>query len=134
VKAIRCIFWALLGGLSLQGCSLHKPTAETLGKVPTVEFGQTAPATGDFILHFPAGKPIPITASVSGSALAQADQKTLTVTLKKDIYTYKEWVSFDRNTWQKSGDVLGFNLNIQVPSPEHPNPPGLMEMRVDLKQ
>ncbi|MDX1252044.1 MAG: hypothetical protein IDH49_07310 [Gammaproteobacteria bacterium] len=128
------VFLAASALLVTGGCAnLKKPTMETLDTVPVVEFGNDAPANGDFILYFPAGKPIPVVAAIKGSALAQEAESTLNVTLKKDIYAYKSWVSFDRKTWQRGDEVLGFKFEIKVPGPEHPKP-GLMGFRVDLKQ
>lgn len=121
---------ALVG---LGGCaSLQKPTTESLAAIPVVEFGENAPANGNFILYFPAGKPIPVLATIKGSAFSQEAENTLNVTLKKDIYAYKQWVSFDRKIWQRGDDALDFNVEIKIPSPEHPKP-GLMKLKVDLK-
>ena len=112
--------------IGLGGCaSLQQPTTESLSAIPEVQFGDAAPASGDFILHFPAGKPIPVMASIKGSALSQEAENTLNVTLKKDIYAYKQWVSFDRKTWQRGDEVIGFKIEIKIPSPAYPKP-GLM--------
>lgn len=125
------IFFAL--SFSLSGCAtLFKPSVETLNKLPVIEFGETAPAHQEYILHLPSGKPIPMVASVLGTALVKADEKTLKVSLKKDIYAYKDWVSFDRKTWQKANEALNINVDIRVPSPEYPNP-GAMKIQVDFK-
>lgn len=121
---------ALLG---LGGCAgLQKPTTAALDAVPVVQFGQAVPANGDFILHFPAGKPIPVVATVKGSAFSRDAESTLNVTLKSDIYAYRQWVSFDRKTWRHSDDVLDFNVDIKIPSPLYPKP-GLITLQVDLK-
>ena len=122
---------AVLAGLG--GCaSLQKPTAETLGAVPVVQFGKAVPASGDFILHFPAGKPIPVVTTIKGSAFSQETENTLNVTLKKDIYAYKSWVSFDRKTWQRGDEALRVNVEIKIPGYEHPKP-GLIKLQIDLK-
>ncbi len=122
---------ALLAGLG--GCaSLQKPTTESLDAIPVVRFGETVPAKGDFILHFPAGKPIPVVTIIKGSAISKEAESTLNITLKKDIYAYKRWVSFDRKTWQRDDEALGFNVEIKIPGPEHPKP-GLIRLQVDLK-
>ena len=69
---------------------------------------------------------------LGGSVFSQGAENTLSVALKKDIYAYKRWVSFDRTTWQKGDEVLGFNVEIKIPGPEHPKP-GLIKLQVDLK-
>ena len=121
---------ALLG---LDGCaSLQVPAAESLAAIPVVQFGEAVPVNGDFILYFPAGKPIPVVATIKGSALSHEAESTLNVSLKQDIYAYRQWVSFDRKTWQRGNDVLGFNIEVKIPGPEHPKP-GLIKIQVDLK-
>jgi len=118
--------------VGVSGCaSLQTPSAESLQSVPVVEFGDAVPA-GDFILHFTAGKPIPVVASVTGTALAQEAESTMRVALKQDIYAYKQWVSFDRTTWVHSDKALGFRLELKVPSPEYPKP-GVLKLQVDRK-
>jgi hypothetical protein len=130
-RFLSCLFAPVLFGVA--GCaSLQTPSAESLRSVPVVEFGNAVPATGDFVLHFAAGKPIPVVASVTGNALAQEAESTLNVTLKQDIYAYKQWVSFDRATWIRSDKALGFKLVMKVPSPEHPKP-GVLKVQVDRK-
>jgi hypothetical protein len=121
---------ALIG---LGGCaSLQTPAAESLAGIPVVEFGETPPAKGDFILYFPAGKVIPVVSSIKGSALAREAEATLNVTLKKGIYAYKQWASLDRKTWQPGDAVLDFDVDIKIPGPEHPQP-GVMKIQVNLK-
>jgi hypothetical protein len=119
--------------LGLGGCaSMQAPTSEVLAAVPMVEFGNAAPKNSDFILYFPAGKPIPMTTSIKGSALSEEAETTQTVKLKQDIYAYKEWVSFDGKHWQPSEDALTINADMMIPSVQHPEP-GLVKIQVDLK-
>lgn len=124
---------ALLAALSLPGCaSLTTPTTASLKNVPVVQFGDPVPKNGDFILHFAAGQPIPVVTSITGSALAKSDERTLHVTLARDIYAYKHYVSFDDIHWQPAKQALGFHVEIKIPSPGHPEA-GKMALRVDLK-
>ena len=120
----------LLYGLA--GCALQPPTAESLTAVPVVEFGDKTPNNGEFVLHFPAGKTIPIVTSISGSALTESAESTAKVSLMKDIYAYKEWVSFDGRNWQKGDSVLNILADIKIPSVQHPEP-GLVKLQVDFK-
>lgn len=127
------VLLAMAALVGIGGCaSLQKPTAESLGAIPMVQFGETVPASGDFILYFPAGKLIPVVVTIKGSVFSQEAENTLNVTLKRDIYAYKRWVSFDRKTWQRGDEALGFNVEIKIPGPEHPKP-GLIKLQVDLK-
>lgn len=115
------------------GCACMKtPTEQSLATVPLVEFGNPVPTDGEFILHFPAGKTIPVLASIKGTALSQEAESTLNVTLKQDVYSYKDWASLDRKTWHPGNDVLNVNAEIKIPGPDHPKP-GLIKLLVDLK-
>ena len=130
---ITLVSLALAIILMLGGCaSMQAPTSEALTAVPVVEFGNAAPEGGDFILYFPAGKPIPMTTAIKGSALSEEAEITQTVKLKQDIYAYKEWVSFDGKHWQPSEDVLAIKADMMIPSIQHPKP-GLIKIQVDLK-
>ena len=117
----------------ITGCTVQeKPTPDTFITVPVVEFGDDVPAKGEFILYFPAGKPIPVVASIKGNALSQEAENNLIIKLKKDIYAYKDWVSFDRKTWLSGSEAMDFNLEVKIPGPAHPEP-GVMKMQINLK-
>ena len=69
--------------ISLVGCSgMMPPNAKEMAQIPVVRFGDDAPAGKEFALLYPAGMPLPVNASVSGTLLAQSDKATLHVTLK----------------------------------------------------
>ena len=124
---------ALLVTLSLAGCaSLRPPSAASLRNIPVVQFGEPVPKSGDFILHFAAGQPIPVVASITGTALAKSDIQTLHVRLKHGIYAYKKYVSLDDVHWQPANQVLGFHVEIAIPGPSHPEA-GKIALEVDLK-
>lgn len=118
--------------LNLSGCALQPPTAGELAAIPVIEFGNAIPKDSDFVLYFPAGKPIPIVTAIKGSALSQEVETTTEVSLKKAIYAYKEWVSFDGKRWQQGNDVLNIAADIKIPSVQHPEP-GLVKLQVDFK-
>lgn len=102
--------------ISLVGCSgMIPPKAKDLTQIPVIRFGDDAPANKEFILLYPAGMSLPVNASVSGTLLAQSDSATLHVATKQDVYAYKQWVSFDGKTWQRSDKVIGGKFEITVP-------------------
>lgn len=102
--------------VSLVGCSgMMPPKAKDMAQIPIVRFGDDAPAGKEFALLYPAGMSLPVNASVSGTLLAQSDKATLHVTLKQDVYAYKQWVSFDGKTWQRSDKVIGVKIELTVP-------------------
>lgn len=118
--------------LSLSACaSLSPPSAATLASLPVVTFPETPPA-GDFVFRLPAGKPIPSRLAIQGTALATGAEQTLSVTLPRDLYVHKRWVSEDGKNWQPVGDVLAIDLSLTLPSDEHPEP-GEIILRIDRK-
>ena len=112
------------------GCATQPPTADSLRGIPVVQFGQPVPAGGDYILYFPPNKPIPLNVSVKGSIFAKEAEQRLDVTLRKGIYSYKNWVSYDRVTWRNSQEVIKSDFRIMLPSYQHPEP-GVIRLQMD---
>jgi hypothetical protein len=110
-----------LGLLALSACATP-PSQSQLAGLPVVEFGQAVPRSGDFILHFPAGKDIPTDVAISGDIFQQPAQQVLTVKLKRDIYSYKQWMSYDKQHWLDGRDALGVKLDIKIPGYTYPKP------------
>jgi hypothetical protein len=123
---------ALLGvcALLLAGCASVQPSAEELSKLPVVQFGEAVPAGSDYILFFPADKPIPTNVSIKGSIFAREAEQRLDVTLRKGIYSYKNWVSYDRVTWRKDQEGIKTDIRVVLPSHAHPEP-GFVKIQMD---
>lgn len=118
--------------VSLTGCAgLFPPSAATLASLPVVTFPDTPPV-GDFVFRLPAGKPIPSRVAIQGTALATGAEQTLVVTLPRDLYVHKRWVSEDGKNWKPLGDALAIELSLSLPSDEHPKP-GEMILRINRK-
>ena len=132
----RNFFLPFLGAaliIAFSGCAtLQKPTNETLSSLPVITYGDQVPAGKDYILYFPAGRPIKTFVSIKGTAFAQEAEDTLEVTLKKDIYTYQRWISYDKNKWIYGSDAIDFKLEIKVPGYKHPKP-GIIAVKMDDK-
>ena len=122
----------LLAATVLTACSTT-PTHEQMGKLPIVTYGDPVPEHQEFILHFPARKSITTEVSIGGSLLHDSAAERLSVSLKKDIYAYKQWVSYDMKTWHKGNETLGVNFAIRVPGPLWPRP-GKITVRVEEKK
>jgi hypothetical protein len=121
MKKTLVIILATVAGLA--GCAgFGNLKSEEVRDLPLVKFGDVVPQNRDFILYFPAGQPIPTVVQVQGNLFERSAEETVSVTLRKDIYVYKEWISFDRKHWAKGNEALGLNLNIQVPGYRHPGP------------
>ncbi len=130
-------FILLLLGVALiitsSGCAtLQKPTNETFASLPIIKYFDQVPAGKDYILHFPAGKPISTSVSIKGTVFAQEAEDILEVTLKKDIYAYQRWISYDKNNWIDGDDAIDFKLEIKIPGYKHPKP-GIIAVQMDNK-
>lgn len=118
----------------ISACTLFPPSAEETANLPKVRFGEAAPAGKPFILHYPAGAPLPVKASVSGSLFTKPDEANLAVALKRDLYVYKEWASFDGQKWCRGTDLVGGNFEITLPGEPDGNNPGRMSAQFNLKE
>ena len=105
----------------LAGCAhWGAPPEEALRELPVIPFGQAVPANGEYVLHFPAGAPIKSSAFVRGNAFVQNAEAPLTVALRRDLYTYKDWISFDRRQWLRRDKAIDFKVEFNIPSQQHP--------------
>jgi len=128
MKIVRALSASVL--LVAAGCASQPPSADQLSALPVVQFGQPVPAGSDYVLFFPADKPIPVNVAVKGSLFAREAEQRLDVTLRKGIYSYKNWVSYDRLTWRNSQDVIKSDFQIMLPSYRHPEP-GVIRIQMD---
>ncbi len=97
----------------LAGCASMPPDGLKPVEVGTGQSVDYDPA--NTILYFPAGKPLPFHVSASGSVFDKPVDHTETFVLKRDIYTWRDMVSFDGKHWQPESEVLTgevtFNFN-----------------------
>ncbi len=108
----------LMTGL-LSACAMAPIPADLKG-VPVVPFGEQVPSDQDFILHFRAGEPISTRVNIHGDVFAQEASTVMKVKLKRDIYAYKQWMSYDLQQWVAANSELGLEMIVKVPGPEHP--------------
>ena len=111
------------------GCA-QLPAEQELAQLPIVEFGSPTPQDKPFILHFAAGKPIPSEVLIDGDLLAKTAKQTLTVSLNRDIYSYKQWASFDGKHWEDARKLLRIKLELKVPGYAHPRA-GYLHLSID---
>lgn len=116
----RLILPLLLASSTLAACSSlptgPAPTAEQTAQLPVVILGQPLPPGDAYVLYFPAGTPLPIRTEVGGSAFAKGGESTLHVTLKRGIYGYRQYASFDQKTWVPWNQMLDTQLHLHIPS------------------
>lgn len=106
-----------IAALSLSACAslMPPPSAETVAALPTIRFGQPAPESKDFVLLYPAGALLPMDVSITGNLFEKNEQTTLTPRLKRDIYLYKIWASYDGKTWQRATQLVGGKIELRLP-------------------
>jgi hypothetical protein len=130
----KLIIAATVAGFTLAGCAgMQKPTTEKLTAMPIVEFGQPVPVGNEFILHFAASQPIPTNVAIKGTLFEETAEQTLNVKLRRDIYVYKQWVSYDSVTWRDGQEVIQSNIQLKIPGHQHPKP-GIITVQMDEKR
>lgn len=123
-----------IAALSLSACaSLTPPSPEETAALPTVLFGQTAPEGKDFILHYPAGVPLPMETSVTGNLFEKDEIATLTPRLKHDIYVYKTWASYDGKTWQRGNQLVDGKIAFRLPGEKDGRSQGTLSAEFNQK-
>lgn len=123
-----------VAALSLSGCaSLVPPSASEIAALPMVKYGQPAPADKNFILHYPAGVPLPMAASINGNLFEKNEQATLNPRLKRDVYVYKTWASFDGKTWQRGNQLVDGRLELRLPGDTDGNSAGTLAVEFNEK-
>jgi hypothetical protein len=120
--------------LTVSGCaSVPDLSQEDLARLPVVTFGEPVPKDKPFVLYFPAGKPIVTEVAVSGNLFERNARENISVALRRDIYSYKKWISYDRKTWVDGRKDLDVKVKIQLPGYEHPEP-GFIRLEMDQKK
>ena len=93
---------------------------DAVNQFPVVRVDAPLPKTDRYILQFPAGYRVTTMVLFNGNLFGDSAQQPLTVTFNRDVYVYKDWVSFDRETWVQADQAFDFTLDIQFPSYEQP--------------
>ena len=116
-----------VAALSLSACaSLLPPSTSEIAALPTIKYGQTAPADKNFILHYPAGMPLPMEMSITGNLFDKDETATLSPRLKRDVYVYKTWASFDGKTWQRGNQLIDGKIEFRLPGEADGRKPGML--------
>lgn len=124
----KLVFIALppILAVSLSACSgLQRttgslPDANVFEALPIIKLGQEKPVQGDYIVHLSASEIITATTTIEGTLFDKTDSKVLQAKLKKDLYMYKNWVSYDKKNWVKDNDAISGNFRVTLPSWDHP--------------
>ncbi len=116
----------------LAACTGLPPSAADIAKTPQIRFGQPLPEGDNFVLHFPAGTPLPVSTVVDGNLFEHDAQATLHVTLKRNVYVYRQFASFDGQNWQPVRKLIETNLELQIPQKDGSNA-GMLHVKMDQK-
>ena len=131
---IRLAFATPLAIIALSACAgLQPPPTDELSSLPVVRYGQPVAEGKNFILHYPAGVPLPVDALVSGNIFEKNEQALLKPRLKQDIYLYKSWLSFDGKTWQRSDHLIGGKIELLLPGEKDAHSPGRLSAEFTQK-
>lgn len=119
--------------LSLSACAgLTPPSASELAHAPRIELGQPLPSGDNYILHYPAGKPLAVSTVVDGSLFERAEASELHVVLRRDIYVFRRFASFDGKNWQRANKLIDTKLELQIPQNDGSHA-GLLHMTLNQK-
>ena len=94
----------VLWTVGLTGCATMPPENLT-----PVEVGTSQSEDSDLentILYFPAGKPLRFHITADGSIFERSIDHTETFVLNRDIYVWRDLVSFDGKHWQSDDKVM----------------------------
>lgn len=133
MKPLTAIF-VVLCSIFIAGCAgMTAPSAQDMSQIPVVHFGDSAPVDKPFVIHYPAGASLPVDASVNGDLLDKSDAATLHVTLKRDVYVYKQWVSLDGKNWQRGNELVTGKFEMRIPGTQDGKDPGVLHAEFNLK-
>ena len=128
MKLVLAAFLFCLIPVGVEAAS--SPSFAELAKLPVVRFGDPVPDK-DYILLFPAGKPISIDVTIEGSLFAGSAEAELKVALVREILVYREWASLDGVRWLPKSELIKSDVMVKVPGYNHPQA-GVLKVRMDL--
>ncbi|HET7832750.1 MAG TPA: hypothetical protein VFK88_07275 [Gallionella sp.] len=116
----------------LTACAWLPPSPDEIAKVPKIRFGQQLPKDGNYVLFLPAGTPLPVSTLVDGNLFEHPSQATMHVFLKRNVYVYRQFASFDGKTWQSARNLIETHLELQVPKSDG-SKAGQLHIKMDQK-
>ena len=123
MKKILCAAGAA-AMLMTGGCDAT-PWYEKLTGYPVIELGEKPPRDGNYVVHLPAGKPVPMEVRLKGNIFEKDTVQEVFATPRRDIYFYQDWMSFDMKNWKKKRASLELKWDVGIPSYANPNPGSL---------
>ena len=78
------------------------------------------------------GQPLPVSSIVDGSLFEHAAQSTFNVTLKRDVYMYRNFASFDKQHCLRADKVIKTQLQLNIPQKDGSHA-GVLHITMDRK-
>ena len=104
---IILIFTSFLGAC----VSGSPPSAESLKAMSVVTMGNPVPEGQEYVLYIPKGEPIPLEFTMTGYLLDAPVRQEFSTRIQRDLYLYKYWLSYDKQTWLPYNKVLGAKIS-----------------------
>ncbi len=117
--------------VALTACA-SQTNQKNMQQIPVIQLGETTPANGEYILYLPAGKNIATTVNIVGDMLNKEASQVLQVQLKRDIYSYKNWISYDKKNWLDAQDAISISMDLKLPGYDYPHA-GKITLRLSEK-
>jgi hypothetical protein len=109
MKSIALWILMICVAFGFWGCaSTSTPDVSSINSLPVLEPGQETQNDEEYVLLLRSGVDVPVTITLSGSLLSKESTTHTSIQLKRDLYLYKQWSSFDGKTWEEKN----FNLLI----------------------
>jgi hypothetical protein len=109
--------------LAAAGCATTQVSwQEQLRSYPLVKLGDPKPAGEEYVVHIPKGQPFATKLYIEGGLLEQDVVQDVYAVPRKDLYFYKDWMSFDMTNWKRTRATLALDWDIGVPSWKNPKP------------
>lgn len=109
--------------LAAAGCATTSVSwQERLKSYPVINLGDPKPAGEEYVVHIPKGVPFPTKVFIEGGLIDKDVVQDVYVAPMKDLYFYKDWMSFDMERWQKTRATLSIDWDVGVPSWKNPKP------------
>ena len=99
---------------------------ERLGTYPLIRLGDPRPAGEEYVVHLPAGQKVPMKVRLKGSVFQKETEQEVYAVPARDIYLYKDFISFDRKRWTRTKATLDLGWDAGMPSWKNPVPGHLM--------
>lgn len=115
---------------TLSACAGMPPSKNEISQVPQIQFGQPLPEDNNYVLYFPAGMPLPVSAVVDGNLFERAESATFHITLKHEVYVYQKFASFNAKSWRPGYKLIRTQLQLRIPQKNGKNA-GLLHLQLD---